>query len=145
MEKQLSSEYTFLGKTIKEISVIYGGFLIFWSALVSYLSASQSFTSWIPAFLGIPILFLGLLSKIYTKQQKLFMHLVVLFGILCVLGGLDLIRNLWAWTMSDTSFSNIFVWSSKLVLLISGLVFCYLCIKSFLHIRNARNSHNTMT
>ena len=123
--------------------MIYGAFLIVWSALISYWSSSQSFTSWIPAFVGVPIFFLGLGSKIYPKKQKLFMHMVVLLSLLCVLGGLDLVRSLWTWLTLGMPFSNVFAWSSKFMLLISGLTFCYFCIKSFLHIRKTNASPNT--
>ena len=143
MVKKQNSEYTFLRQTIKDISVIYGGSLVVWSALISYVSSSQSFTSWIPAFLGIPILILGLISIIYPKMQKLCMHVVVLLGLLCFLGGLDLVRNFWSSLAYAAPFPNSFVWSSKLMLLISGFVFCYLCIKSFLHIRKTKSLTST--
>ena len=139
MVKKQNSEYTFLRQTIKDISVIYGGSLVVWSALISYVSSSQSFTSWIPAFLGIPILILGLISIIYPKMQKLCMHVVVLLGLLCFLGGLDLVRNFWSSLAYAAPFPNSFVWSSKLMLLISGFVFFYLCIKSFIYIRKTKN------
>ncbi len=142
MKKKSSSEYTFLGRTIKDISIVYGALLIVWSALISFWSASESLTSWIPAFVGAPIFFLGLASKFFPKKQKLFMHLVVLFGLLCVLGGLDFVRNFWTWLTLGVPFFNGFVWSSKLMLLISGLTFCYFCIKSFLHVRKTKALSN---
>ena len=143
MAKDSDIGYTFLGRTIIDISIMYGAFLIVWSTLISFWSASQSFTSWIPAFVGTPIFFLGLASNIYPKKQKFFMHLVVLLGLLCVLGGLDFVRDLWKWLTLGNPFSNAFAWGSKLMLLISGLTFCYLCIKSFLHIRKTKALSNT--
>ncbi len=49
-------EFKVLGLKIENLSITYGLFLIFWGIFVSFLSNSQSFTSYIPSILGLPIL-----------------------------------------------------------------------------------------
>ena len=60
------SEYTFAGLTMEKISLIYGLFLILWGAGVSYLSASNSITSYIPSMFGLPILLFAILTLLLS-------------------------------------------------------------------------------
>ena len=136
MTEEHQKEFIFLGMNMRDISINYGGLLILWAMIVSMLSNSQSVTSWIPAMLGIPICLLGFLSKWYPSKQKLFMHIVVIFGLLCFLGGLDFLRSFL--TGSDP-FGNIFVGSSKLMLLLTGFGFSLLCFQSFRYIRKLKS------
>ena len=52
MEK---SEFTVMGKTMEQVTVFYGAFLIVWAVLVTLLGQSESWTSLIPALFGLPI------------------------------------------------------------------------------------------
>ena len=56
MEK---SEFTVMGKTMEQITVFYGAFLIVWAVLVSLIGQSESWTSLIPALFGLPIGVMG--------------------------------------------------------------------------------------
>ena len=123
-----NQEFKFLGSTMENLCIKYGIFLITWAAIISWLSQSGSMTSWIPAFLGFPIFLFGWLSRVKPAKKKIFMHCAVLFGLLAFLGGLDLLREILS---GLSAFSNPYVGSSKLVLLISGALFCYICAKSF--------------
>ena len=49
-------EFKVFGLNIENFSVIYGSFLIFWGIFVSFISGSNSLTSFIPSFIGLPIL-----------------------------------------------------------------------------------------
>ena len=49
--------------TMETLSIIYGIFLITWGIIVSLLSKSDSMTSFIPSFLGIPILIFAYLVR----------------------------------------------------------------------------------
>ena len=132
----VEQEFKFLGNTMENITIKYGIFLIAWGAGVSWVSQSESFTSWIPTILGLPILLFGWLSRVNPGRKKLFMHFAVLFGLVAFLGGLDFLRELGS---ELGPFLNLYASLSKLVLLLSGAIFCYICIKSF---RFARiNSH----
>ena len=83
------NEFKFLGNTIENISIKYGIFLVMWSALVSWISGSESLTSWIPAMIGFPIFIFGWLTRLKPSQKKLFMHCAVTFGLLAFIGGLS--------------------------------------------------------
>jgi len=123
------NEYTFAGLSMEKISLIYGLFLILWGAAVSYLSASNSITSYIPSMFGLPILFFAILALLIPSKKKLFMHIVVTFGLIVFLGGLDFLRSI------GNPFENIWADSSKLMMLITGAIFTLLCIKSFIFAR----------
>ena len=123
------NEYTFAGLTMEKISFIYGLFLILWEAGVSYFSASNSITSYIPSMFGLPILLFAILTLLFPNKKKLLMHIVVTFGLIIFLGGLDFFRSL------GNPFENFWADSSKLMMLITGFIFTLLCIKSFIFAR----------
>ncbi|MDA9980710.1 hypothetical protein N9E44_02010 [Pelagibacterales bacterium] len=123
------NEYTFAGLTMEKISLIYGLFLILWGAGVSYFSASNSITSYIPSMFGLPIMLFAILTLLFPNKKKLLMHIVVTFGLIIFLGGLDFFRSL------GNPFENFWADSSKLMMLITGFIFTLLCIKSFIFAR----------
>ena len=129
-------EFKTLGMTIEKLSIVFGLFLIFWGIFVSLLSESDSFTSYIPSFLGFPILVFSYLSIRFISKKKLFMHIVVFFGLIVLLGGLDFLRTL----TSGNIFENYWADLSKLMMLITGLFFTTQCIKSFIHARKNKNN-----
>ena len=131
---QNNNEFKTFGMTIEKLSILYGSFLIFWGLLVSLISGSSSFTSYIPSFFGIPILLFSYLSLKIQSKKKLFMHMVVLFGLIIFIGGLDLLRSIF----NGNLFINIWADLSKLMMLLTGLFFTYQCIKSFIHARRNR-------
>ena len=126
MEKK---EFTFMSLEMEKISIYYGIFLIAWGFVVSLLSQSNSFTSFIPSILGIPILTFGFLTLKFPERKKLFMHIVVIFGLIIALGGVDIFRSL------ANPFANFWADLSKIMLLATGVLFTYLCVKSFIFAR----------
>ena len=126
------NEFKVYGITIEKFSIIYGLFLIFFGLLVSLISNSESMTSYIPSFLGLPILIFSYAAIKFKNKKKLFMHIVVIFGLLIFFGGLDLIRSL----INGNVFQNFWPDFSKFIMLISSIFFNIQCIKSFLHARN---------
>ena len=121
--------FQFLGLTVEKISIFYGIFLIIFGIFISFVSNSNSLTSYIPTFFGIPIFAFGYLSIRYPEKKKLFMHIIVLIGLIIFLGGLDFLRSY------PNFFENLWADISKLSLLISGLIFTYINIQSFIFIR----------
>ncbi len=132
------TEFKSLGMTMENLSILYSLFLILWGVMISLLSNSDSFTSYIPSILGLPILIFAYLSKKFISKKKLFMHIVVLFGLIIFLGGLDFIRSL----ISGNIFNNYWADISKLMMLLTGLFFTYQCIKSFIHARKINELNN---
>jgi hypothetical protein len=123
------NEYTFMGLTMENISLIYGIFLLLWGIGVSYLSDSNSITSYIPSIFGLPILLFAVLALLVPSKKKLLMHIVVTFGLIIFLGGLDFFRSL------GNPFENVWADSSKLMMMITGFLFTLLCVKSFIFAR----------
>ena len=133
-----NSEFKVFGTTIETFSLIYGSFLIFWGVIVSFISGSNSLTSFIPSLIGLPILIFSNLSIKFKSKKKIFMHIVVLFGLIAFLGGLDFFRSI----LNGTVFQNIWADISKLILLTTGGYFVYQCIRSFIFARKNNNQLN---
>ena len=133
---QNNNEFKILGMTMEKLSVVYGLFLIFWGVLISLISGSNSFTSYIPSILGLPILVFAFLSMKFANKKKLFMHIVVFFGLIIFLGGLGIIRSF----LTGSAFENYWADTSKLMMLLTGFFFTYQCIRSFIHARKISQS-----
>ena len=138
VENQNNSEFKVAGLTMEKLSIYYGIFLILWGVIVSFISGSGSMTSYIPSILGVPILIFSYLSIKFVSKKKMFMHIVVLFGLIIFLGGLDFIRSL----ITGNAFGNFYADLSKIMMLITGLFFTYQCIRSFIHARKMRELGN---
>ena len=135
---QNNNEFKIMGLSMENFSVFYGFFLIFWGVIISFISGSDSLTSYIPSFLGIPILMFAYLSIKFVTKKKLFMHIVVLFGLIIFIGGLDFIRSI----ITGVVFENFWADISKLMMLLTGFFFTYQCIRSFIHSRKVREMEN---
>ena len=131
------NEYQVFGLNSDKISIIYGILLVVFAVFVTAASGSRSFTSYIPAMLGLPILIFGLVAFIAPAKQKLVMHLNVVIGLIIFLGGLSVIGNIFSGTLLTSNFwANI----SKLFLSISGGLYLTFCIKSFIYIRKQKET-----
>ena len=138
-ENQNNTEFKIAGLTMEKLSIYYGLFLILWGIIVSFISGSGSFTSYIPSILGTPILIFSYLSIKFISKKKMFMHIVVLFGLIIFLGGLDFMRSM----ISGNAFENVYADLSKIMMLVTGLFFTYQCIRSFIHARKMRELGNS--
>ena len=127
----INLEFKVLGTTIEKFSIYYGIFLILWGVIISFISGSGSFTSYIPSLLGVPILVFSYLSIKFENKKKMLMHIVVIFGLLIFLGGIDFLRSL----IGGNAFQNIWADISKIMMLTTGGYFTLQCIKSFIHAR----------
>ena len=74
-------------------------------------------------------------TSYFPNRKKIFMHLVVLVGILILLGGLDFLRGF----INNNLFENFWADLSKLMMLLSGGYFIYLCVLSFIFARKIKN------
>ena len=132
------NEFKVFGIKIENFSIFYGSFLIFWGVIVSFMSGSDSFTSFIPSIIGLPILIFSNLSIKFENKRKLFMHIVVFFGLVALLGGLDVIRSI----INESLFSNFWADISKLMMLVTGIFFVIQCVRSFIHARKIKDINN---
>ncbi len=113
-----------------KLTLGYGLFLIVWGAVFSM--DSDSVTSWIPAMMGAPIAFAGLMSIWKPESKKAWMHVAVLFGLLAFLGGFRFFAGMGS---EDGLFGNVKAASSQLMLLVTGGIYTALCVRSFIAAR----------
>tara|TARA_B100000945_G_scaffold43708_1_gene29876 strand:+ start:33 stop:443 length:411 start_codon:yes stop_codon:yes gene_type:complete len=132
--ENLNKEFKVLNLTIEKFSLTYGFFLILWGVVISFISGSSSATSYIPSFLGLPLIIFSYLTIKFPSKKKLFMHIVVIFGLIIFLGGLDVIRSL----IGGYVFENFWADVSKTMMLLTGLYFLVQCVKSFIFARKNR-------
>jgi|HubBroStandDraft_4_1064222.scaffolds.fasta_scaffold786085_1 uncharacterized membrane protein len=120
------------------ITVVLGLFLSACGAFFYLTAETKSPTALIPAFIGIPLVLLGLLS-FHAKLRKHTMHLAAMIGLLGFLGGAYKgIPNLSALLSGDLvgkEFNKAF---SQNLLALVCLVFVSLCVISFVQARIRR-------
>lgn len=134
-DNQSPSIFKVFGFKIEIFSILYSLLLILWGIIISFISDSNSFTSYIPSLLGLPILLFSLLSLKFVSKKKLLMHIVVFFGLIIFIGGLDIFRSI----TTGIIFENLWGDLSKLMMLITGLFFVIQCVRSFIHARKMRD------
>ena len=117
--------YKFLGMEMPLMSILVGGALSAWGVAAYVISDMASATALIPTIMGTPIAVMGSAAAQMPSRRKLFMHIAVVFGLLCALGGLRLPMIL----MNGDS-SNILIISHALQLVLGG-VYTYACVQSF--------------
>ena len=130
----MNEEFKWCGLKVEKLSLYYGVFLISWGLIISLISGSDSFTSYIPSILGVIVVLFSYLAIKIPNKKKLFMHIVVLFGVIIFFGGLDVFRSF------DNLFDNLWADVSKFMLLITGLWFTVINVKSFIFIRKNKNN-----
>ncbi len=136
--ENLDKEFKVLNISIEKFSLFYGVFLILWGIVISFVSGSSSLTSFIPSFLGLPLVVFSYLAMKFVSKKKLYMHIVVIFGIIIFLGGLDVIRSL----IGGYAFENFWADVSKTMMLVTGFYFSLQCVKSFIYARKMREQEN---
>ena len=129
-----TEEFRLFSLSVEFLSILYGLFLVAWGFSISLLSGSSSITSFIPAFIGFPLILIGFISIVRPSLRKALMHIAVLIGVFAFLGGLDFFRGM---------FANYYAGMSKLMLMVTGAFYLYVCIKSFLFARRQRKLEST--
>ena len=124
-----TQDFRVFSLSIEFLTTLYGLFMVVWGISISLISGSSSITSMIPAFIGVPLAFIGFISMIKPTFRKALMHIAVVIGIIAFLGGLDFFRGM---------FTNYYAGLSKLMLLITGFVYVYFCVQSFIFVRRQK-------
>ena len=124
-----TQDFRVFSLSIEFLTTLYGLFMVIWGISISLISGSSSITSMIPAFIGVPLAFIGFISMIKPTSRKALMHIAVVVGIIAFLGGLDFFRGM---------FNNYYAGLSKLMLLITGFVYVYFCVQSFIFVRRQK-------
>ena len=128
------SEFKVLGMTIPRIAILNGTVLTIWGAISYFLQSADppSITALIPAFLGAPMLVLGVFSERDGKNRHHYMHASMALALVMTLGGARIVTG-----YSDMSTLAII---AHLLLLQVGISFMIAGIKSFRHARELRES-----
>ena len=124
-----TEDFRVFSLSIEFLTTLYGLFMVIWAFSISFITESSSITSMIPAFIGLPLVFIGIVSTIKPTFRKALMHIGVLIGAIAFLGGLDFFRSM---------FSNYYAGLSKLMLLITGFIYIYFCVQSFIFVRRQK-------
>ncbi|DAC14488.1 MAG: hypothetical protein CMB51_03900 [Euryarchaeota archaeon] len=120
---------------LSQLTIGYGGFLILWGIVISIISESDSITSYFPSFLGAPLLVSGFLSLKIPEKRKLWMHIAATFGLLCALGGTRFFMVIG----DGLSYAS----GSMLMLLMTGIAYTILCVRSFIDARKQREANES--
>ena len=124
-----TQDFRIFSLSIEFLTTLYGLFMVIWGIAISLISGSSSITSMIPAFVGVPLAFIGFISMIKPTLRKALMHIAVVIGIIAFLGGLDFFRGM---------FTNYYAGLSKLMLMVTGFVYVYFCVQSFIFVRRQK-------
>ena len=130
----MSDELTFFGWSVPKLAKVDGGFLVLWGIAAYFLQSADppSITAMIPAFLGTPLLVLGILAGRNEANLHHYMHAAMAVALLMVLGGARIITG---WD----EMSNLTV-ASHIVLIVTGACFMAAGIMSFRHARKLREA-----
>ena len=115
--------FTVAGQSMPRITIGFGAFLIAWGVIISLVSKSDSITSFFPSLLGLPILISGIMAQKVPEKRKLWMHIAVVFGLLCAIGGTRFFM-----VMSE---GLTYASGSMLMLLVTGSIYTFFCVQSF--------------
>ena len=126
----MAEEFKPMGMSMANLTIGYGIMMIIWGIAVSILSGSNSFTSYIPSVMGGLLVVPGILTNMQPEKKKLWMHVAVLVGALCALGGTRFFM-----VMSDgINYAS----ASMLMLFVTGSIYTYLFVQSFKHARKTQ-------
>ena len=130
----MSEEFTAFGMTIPRIAILNGAILTVWGAISYFMQSADppSITALIPAFMGFPMLTLGMLSEKNAKNRHHYMHASMALALVMTIGGARIVTG-----YSDMSTLAII---SHLLLLQVGISFIIVGIKSFRYARLQREA-----
>jgi uncharacterized membrane protein len=120
-----------------KVSIAFGIILII-LGLVSYFGiSSESITALIPAFLGIPVLVLGIiaLNEKYLKHSIHAVAILMLLGFGGTVGGLFKFFRM----LGGESFDRPSAITVQTIMALLCLVFLVLAVKSFIDARRGKN------
>ena len=130
----MSEEFTAFGMTIPRIAILNGAILTAWGAISYFMQSADppSITALIPAFMGFPMLALGMFSEKNAKNRHHYMHASMALALVMTIGGARIVTG-----YSDMSTLAII---SHLLLLQVGISFIIVGVKSFRHARLQREA-----
>ena len=130
----MEDTFTFSGLTIPNLAKVAGGILVIWGLVAYFMQSADppSITAMIPAFMGAPLLILGILSERNEANRHHYMHAAMIFALLMVIGG--------AQGLIDIGGKSNLAIGSHLILVVLGSIFMTAGSMSFRHARKLRES-----
>jgi hypothetical protein len=91
----MSEEFTAFGMTIPRIAILNGAILTAWGVISYFMQSADppSITALIPAFMGFPMLTLGLLSEKNAKNRHHYMHASMALALVMTIGGARIVTG----------------------------------------------------
>ena len=130
----MGDEFTIAGFTIPRIAIYQGSLLVLWGMAAYIISNQSSITEMIPAFLGAPLMILGILSERMPDKRHHLMHAAMIIALFMVLAPIGMFAGMKGIPDSQLTLA------STLVLLFIGLSFMVCGIMSFRAARLAREA-----
>ena len=130
----MAEHFTMMGQTVPRIAIIQGSILSSWGALAYLFQSADppSVTALIPAFMGFPMIILGVLSEINDANRHHYMHASMILALVMAIGGSRLVVG-WSEMSGLALISHLF-------LLVGGISFIVIGVISFRHARLVRES-----
>ena len=72
----MAEEFKPMGMSMANLTIGYGAMMIIWGIVVSVLSGSNSFTSYIPSLMGVFMIIPGILTNMQPEKKKLWICLL---------------------------------------------------------------------
>jgi len=128
----MGEEFRVFGMSVPRIAILNGVVLSAWGVIAYFIQSSDppSITALIPAFMGLPMLLLGLLSERNPTNRHHYMHACMVVALIMALGGARVVAGGMSWLAIV----------SHLLLLQVGVSFTIVGIMSFRHARLQRES-----
>ena len=132
--KGMEDTFTFSGMTVPNLAKAAGGILVVWGIAAYFIQSADppSVTAMIPAFMGAPLLLMGIMSDRNEANLHHYMHASMVVALLMVLGG--------AQGLIDIEGKSDLAVGSRLILVVMGSIFMTAGIMSFRHARKLRES-----
>ena len=85
----MSEEFRMLGMSVPRIAILNGFVLTAWGVIAYFVQSADppSITALIPAFMGMPMLVLGLLSERNPPNRHHYMHACMVMALVMAIGG----------------------------------------------------------
>ena len=130
----MEGAFTFMGMSVTNLAKLFGAILVAWGIMAYFMQSADppSITAMIPAFMGLPLLSLGLLADWNESNSHHYMHAAMVFALLMVLGG--------AQGLIDIDGKSNLAIGSHLILALLGIIFMVAGIMSFRYARKLRES-----
>lgn len=127
------------------ITIVFGALLIV-LGLIAYFGmqepGARSVTALIPAFVGLPLLVLGLVAEVKPTTRKHTMHAAAALGTLGLLGTAGGFIKALQW-MGGTVPERPAAVRVQAIMFVMSVIFVILCVRSFIAARRAREAGTT--